>query len=120
MGSIVQIQLRRDTAANWTANNPVLKDSEPGRETDTGKLKFGDGVTAWNSLPYFNEGDKHFEFVQGVTATAWTITHNLNKFPSVAAFDSANTPLIGQVTHTDNNNLTINFNKTISGKAYLN
>lgn len=47
------IQIRRDLAANWTSVNPVLADGEEGYETDTGKLKFGDGVTAWNSLAYF-------------------------------------------------------------------
>lgn len=46
------IQLRRDTAANWTANNPILADGEQGFETDTKKEKIGDGVTAWNSLIY--------------------------------------------------------------------
>jgi hypothetical protein len=47
-----QIQLRRDTAANWTSTNPTLAQGEPGLETDTGKLKHGDGTTAWNSLAY--------------------------------------------------------------------
>lgn len=47
-----RIQLRRDTAANWTAANPVLADGEQALETDTGALKIGDGVTAWNDLLY--------------------------------------------------------------------
>lgn len=46
------IQLRRDTAANWTSNNPILAEGEPAYETDTLKEKLGDGITAWNSLPY--------------------------------------------------------------------
>jgi hypothetical protein len=46
-----QVQ-RRDTAANWTAVNPVLLSGEWGLETDTRKLKIGDGVTAWNALAY--------------------------------------------------------------------
>ena len=46
------IQFRRDTAANWTANNPILADGEPALEKDTLKEKIGDGVTAWNDLPY--------------------------------------------------------------------
>jgi hypothetical protein len=50
--SYVHIRLRRDSAANWTANNPILKIGEPGLETDTRKLKFGDGITAWRNLPY--------------------------------------------------------------------
>jgi hypothetical protein len=48
----VRIQLRRDTAANWTAENPVLSLGEPGIETDTYKVKLGDGTTPWNSLDY--------------------------------------------------------------------
>lgn len=47
------IQLRRDTAAAWTASNPVLASGEVGIELDTLKLKVGDGVTAWNSLGYY-------------------------------------------------------------------
>lgn len=45
-------QQRYDTAANWTANNTVLLAGEMGVESDTRKFKFGDGSTAWNSLPY--------------------------------------------------------------------
>jgi hypothetical protein len=48
----VRIRLRRDAAANWSAADPVLDSGEMGVETDTGKFKFGDGVTAWNSLMY--------------------------------------------------------------------
>jgi hypothetical protein len=47
------IQLKRDVAADWTSNNPTLAAGQPGYETDTGKIKFGDGATAWNSLAYF-------------------------------------------------------------------
>ncbi len=42
--------IRRDTAANWSSVNPVLASGEIGFATDTGVLKIGDGVTAWNSL----------------------------------------------------------------------
>jgi lysophospholipase L1-like esterase len=47
-----KIQYRRDTAANWTAANPVLSLGEPGYETDTKRRKVGDGTAAWASLPY--------------------------------------------------------------------
>lgn len=47
-----RLQQRRDTAANWTANNPTLAQGELGLETDTTKWKMGDGTTAWNSLAY--------------------------------------------------------------------
>jgi len=48
----VVIQLRRDTAANWTSSNPTLAQGEMGVETDTAKYKIGDGTTAWTSLAY--------------------------------------------------------------------
>lgn len=46
------IKLRRGTAAAWTSANPVLASGELGLETDTLKIKFGNGATAWNSLAY--------------------------------------------------------------------
>ena len=47
-----RIQLRGGTASQWTAANPILANREPGVETNTGLMKIGDGVTAWNALPY--------------------------------------------------------------------
>jgi len=48
------MQQRRDTAANWTSNNPTLLNGELGYETDTGYWKVGDGATAWTSLAYID------------------------------------------------------------------
>lgn len=50
--AVVRIQLRRDTAANWTSANPTLAAGEMGVETDTDQFKIGDGTTAWTSLGY--------------------------------------------------------------------
>lgn len=50
MASIIQI--RRDTASNWTSANPTLAQGELGIETDTLKVKAGDGSTAWTSASY--------------------------------------------------------------------
>lgn len=46
----IKIQLRRDLAANWTSNNPLLLNGEIGIETDTLKFKIGNGTQRWNSL----------------------------------------------------------------------
>lgn len=48
----VQMAQRKDTAANWTAANPILLSGEIGYETNTKKFKIGDGITNWNSLNY--------------------------------------------------------------------
>lgn len=53
LGFKVEQQFRRDTAQVWTEKNPVLSEGEPGLELDTGKIKIGDGVSAWNALSYF-------------------------------------------------------------------
>ncbi|MDZ7905167.1 MAG: hypothetical protein U5N55_04890 [Cypionkella sp.] len=44
--------IRRDTAANWTAKNSLLADGQLGYETNTGRIKIGNGVTAWTALDY--------------------------------------------------------------------
>jgi len=49
---LVKVQVRRDTSTNWASTNPVLSSGEPGLETDTGKVKYGDGVRNWATLPY--------------------------------------------------------------------
>jgi hypothetical protein len=48
-----RIQIRRDTTANWAANNPVLLQGELGLDITSNCLKIGDGVNPWNNLPYF-------------------------------------------------------------------
>jgi hypothetical protein len=48
----VTIQIRRGTAAEWTSANPILAAGELGLETDTGKIKVGDGVASWNTTIY--------------------------------------------------------------------
>jgi hypothetical protein len=52
MPRVNQIQVRRDSAANWTSVNPTLAAGEIGFETNVGAIKLGDGTTAWTSLPY--------------------------------------------------------------------
>ena len=47
-----KIKNRVDTYANWSTANPVLLAGEMGVESDTHKIKIGDGVTLWNNLSY--------------------------------------------------------------------
>jgi hypothetical protein len=51
------IQIRRDTASNWTSTNPTLASGEIGFETDTNQLKVGNGSTVWTSLAYASGAD---------------------------------------------------------------
>ena len=47
-----RLVLRHDTAENWNKENPVLREGEVGVETDTSKLKIGDGKSEWKTLKY--------------------------------------------------------------------
>lgn len=58
-----KIQLRRDTAANWATNNPILAAGEVAftsdvfyTSTDQQRFKIGDGVQTWSQLDYVPEG----------------------------------------------------------------
>ena len=64
--------------------------------------------------------DKNFIFTQSVASNTWTIAHNLEKFPSVMVVDSGNNVVVGDITYTNNNSLTVSFSSTFSGKAYIN
>lgn len=68
-----KLQVRRDTATNWTNANPTLSDGELAYETDTGYMKIGDGSTAWTSLSYFTpdavDGDANTTYTLGTTAS---------------------------------------------------
>lgn len=61
------IQLKRGSSARWAELNLVLATGEPGFVTDENRLKIGDGVTAWNDLPYIGESSvvnasTHYDF----------------------------------------------------------
>jgi hypothetical protein len=53
------VQHKRGTAAILTANNPVIAVGEIVIETDTNRIKIGDGSTAWVSLPYQGINSSH-------------------------------------------------------------
>lgn len=78
-----QLKCRHDTAANWTAKNPVLLDGELGVETDTTFFKIGDGATAWTSLKYVTSKSAVYDSVGRRIDTSYlllsggTLTGNL-------------------------------------------
>lgn len=69
-----KIQFRRDTATNWTTNNPTLSEGEMGLETDTGKFKVGNGTDVWTALVHSSgaqgiqgiQGEQGIQGVQGI------------------------------------------------------
>jgi len=83
MASIIQI--RRDTASDWTSANPTLAQGELGLETDTLKLKAGTGTTAWNSLAYYTLATAGFLATSGGTLTGALTTNSTIDGRDVAA-----------------------------------
>lgn len=84
----VQIQLRNDTAANWTTENPTLAAGEVGVETDTGSVKVGDGTTAWTSLGYFGVGSVYVDnAVAGIVDSAPATLDTLNELAAALGDD---------------------------------
>ena len=71
-----QIKFRRDTASNFTSNNPTLAAGEPGFETDTGKVKVGDGSTVWTSLNYLTGTGSVNSVDSGAGLTGGPITNS--------------------------------------------
>lgn len=49
---MTNLKRRKATAAQWAAQNPILKDDEVAINTDDGKFKLGDGGNRWAILPY--------------------------------------------------------------------
>ena len=70
----IRIQLRNDTAENWTTQNPVLLQGEMGVETDTGKTKIGNGTAHWKDLKYSGVDE---DTIKGI------IDNNRNNFTEV-------------------------------------
>lgn len=82
-----RFQFRRDTAANWTAANPVLLIGEIGLATDLGNFKVGDGVTAWSGLAYLAQGPAGPIGATGVPGTSGSAT--LDFGTGVGIFDTS-------------------------------
>lgn len=107
MPQLNPIRVRRDTAANWTATNPTLNSGEPGLETDTNKLKFGDGATTWNALSYYG----------GAAATQAQVTAGTSATTFVSPLRLANTKSSVLLTLTPIASLAANTITTIAISA---
>lgn len=66
------------------------------------------------------DANSTYTFEQGEVATIWSITHNLNKYPSVTVVDSAGTTVDCTVTYINSNECELRFNSAFKGTAYLN
>lgn len=73
-----------------------------------------------NATQISNNVDKHYTHTQIQALSVWTITHNLQKFPSVSIVDNFKSKVQGEVDYIDINTLTVTFTAEFGGIAYLN
>jgi hypothetical protein len=128
-----KIQLRRDTTANWTSNNPILASGEIGIETDSTpqRLKIGNGADDWNTLPYYSTSDLA-SVVGGVNITVDnsdpenpvinldTLNASdvgLGNVPNVDATDRSNHTGTQSVTTINNFNAEVSSNPDVSANT---
>lgn len=98
---IDRIRLRRDTSADWSFYNPVLASGEPGVELDTNRIKVGNGISAWDNLPYLLGNLSGLQLLIGdgsFTSIQWDASERLN---FVGSGDTA------VLFNDDNNTVTI-------------
>lgn len=111
-----QIQVRRDTSANWTSANPILRSGEIGYETNTGNLKIGDGTLAWASLPYAAEQHTYTAYTptlaQGASSNiAKTVTYA--KYTKVGKIVQGNIKVAATAAGTSGSAITLSLPATL-------
>ena len=95
------IQLKRGKKETWEKLNPILAYGEPGFVKETGELKIGDGVTAWNNLQ--NISKESIPYINGNNASPPLILMDLKPGPYVltGTFAYSNNPENGQIPFTN-------------------
>ena len=120
------MQQKRATASRWTSLNPILLAGEIGFETDTNKIKIGDG-SHWNDLSYivgagitgsYQPLTTPISFVSG-PSKVWNVSHSLPYQPGVTTIDTYGNVVEGSVTYTDSTHIAINFDVAVMGYVYL-
>lgn len=101
--------LEVDHEGNATFNGQINRSSMPLATDDLyGAVKLSDVVS---TSTYVHE--------QTTPSDVWTITHNLNKYPSIVVLDSGGSEVIGDSRYIDSNTVELKFSGGFSGTAYL-
>ena len=101
-----RVRLKKDTAANWTSNNPVLLDGEVAivvTNANEIRFKIGDGTSSFTALPYqdefiqnaINDVDDGLLAHEGDTSNPHSVTKSqvgLGNVDNVRQFSASNPP----------------------------
>lgn len=105
------------------ANNNITVYSGTGAISDAGvstSLGAGNLINRVWTPSLTSTGDKNYVHDQPSGATTWTVTHNLGKRCSVTTINSSGTEIFGTLNYVSDNQVTVTFNISSSGKAYCN
>jgi hypothetical protein len=122
--SIYKVRVRRDTALRWSTVNPTLDIGEIGFETDTKKIKVGNGETSWNTLDYVSaDAASHTQAISTITGLQDALDAKANSTHSHAISDVADlqTSLDAKAAsvHTHYISEVTNLQTTLNNKADL-
>lgn len=113
--------LKTSDSTNVTSALKVVSDGEGNNSAlaiSTTEISVaGVSSNVWNQAASRAGGFVHS---QNVPASTWSVTHNLDKRPSVTIVDSGESVVVGDVQYTDNNSVVLVFTAAFSGKAYFN
>ncbi|TNE66842.1 MAG: hypothetical protein EP336_09505 [Rhodobacteraceae bacterium] len=62
-----RLKIRRGSALQWQTVNPILASGELGYELDTKRLRIGDGVSSFTSLPFIEAGNATLSALAQIT-----------------------------------------------------
>lgn len=106
--------------SNPTPISPIVITTGQGRPGEVGPTgPTGASGSTGPTGPAGADGGS-FLWTQSVAAATWTITHPLNRRPSVVVVDSGGTIQVGIATYPDNSTVVLSFSATFSGTAHLN
>lgn len=115
------IQLRRDTAANWSSNNPILSSGEIGIATDLQQFKIGNSASSWNQLEYVNAIPSQYLSLSNASATYLTISNASSTYIPLSAsnsFDLAGSASAAQTAaQSYSDSLAVNYDSAGSASA---
>ena len=117
-GSNNQFLSHNGTDVIWSSehNQEVWKLGTDTKPTTISPLSLKETINALKT----ESSDLNYVHNQSQALYTWSVTHNLNKYPSVTVIDSAGSTVEGTITYISNEEIKIQFSSPFSGKAILN
>lgn len=109
---ITNLDNRYALQANVSETDPIFTNSPSYNISQSDIDNWNAGISSAN--------DKYYNHTQLMPSSTWTITHGLNKHPSVTITDSSGNVIIGNIKYLNVNQVQITFSGAFTGEAKLN